>query len=505
MTSQLLNHVLEPLLEVLSDRVIHNHGQKRIENYSVFAVLHDIFPAKDKTFGAIYNRSNVGRLLTGLSISRELDLGQGISPDIALGDFEAAIPLRDWTQKEWTQFSNYFCDIVEDLKRSDAAAVRDQPENNVPDEENSGLFHKMPEKILRYIKTQHIVCPIRQALMAELDNEELGDEEVPKVDQELVEGLWKDIINERDITVSRLMTRNLFSGPASERTSPRATRSSQKSCPPLRTKKDLRDAFRSKPLKLESVYEHLNDYLQDVCDTLFDEPGLNEVYFPNELVSQLRQTREALGQLGEDPLVDTLRLAEHAIATSTTRDPTPVRARRRSPKRQQEPPTGTTPARPSDSEPRRSRRGSRFYDRNPTATHLEFDDEIEEDNSPEKAPRLTSLPKRAAPTLEEDTDRPRKKKSSQAKQYHGRRKWTNEDKKAILEGIRTFGMGKWATIKDHYIRFEERTSGQIKDCFRTMVRRGEVSQDVLDMDKSNVEEDAPETESTENDATVATV
>ena len=59
--------------------------------------------------------------------------------------------------------------------------------------------------------------------------------------------------------------------------------------------------------------------------------------------------------------------------------------------------------------------------------------------------------------------------------YHGRRPWRDDEKNAIIEGIRNGLLGKWAEIKktSGFILLD-RTSGQIKDCFRTMHKRGEL-------------------------------
>jgi hypothetical protein len=73
--------------------------------------------------------------------------------------------------------------------------------------------------------------------------------------------------------------------------------------------------------------------------------------------------------------------------------------------------------------------------------------------------------------------KPRRKKRARAKSqkkcYTGRRSWTDEEKRAVQEGIRIFGVGYWSAMKN---RFEEeladRTSGQIKDCYRTLQKHG---------------------------------
>jgi hypothetical protein len=75
--------------------------------------------------------------------------------------------------------------------------------------------------------------------------------------------------------------------------------------------------------------------------------------------------------------------------------------------------------------------------------------------------------------------KPRRKKKrpvkSQQKGYIGRKSWTNEEKRAIQEGIKIFGKGQWAVIKGHFNKeLADRTSGQIKDCHRTLEKHGKI-------------------------------
>jgi len=68
-----------------------------------------------------------------------------------------------------------------------------------------------------------------------------------------------------------------------------------------------------------------------------------------------------------------------------------------------------------------------------------------------------------------------KQRKSQTKKYEGRRQWTEEEKNAIKEGIVQIGYGKWALIKEHFEPIlNDRTSGQIKDCVRTMKKKGDL-------------------------------
>ena len=56
-----------------------------------------------------------------------------------------------------------------------------------------------------------------------------------------------------------------------------------------------------------------------------------------------------------------------------------------------------------------------------------------------------------------------------------RKRFTNEEKEAVKKGVEQYGPGDWKSVKNHYLGIlHHRTPVQIKDCFRTMVKRGEV-------------------------------
>ena len=81
----------------------------------------------------------------------------------------------------------------------------------------------------------------------------------------------------------------------------------------------------------------------------------------------------------------------------------------------------------------------------------------------------------AAAELSAPSRNKKRQRKSQEKMYDGRRPWSDDEKNAIIEGIRNGLLGKWAEIKkESGSILLGRTSGQIKDCFRTMRKRGEL-------------------------------
>jgi hypothetical protein len=186
------------------------------------------------------------------------------------------------------------------------------------------------------------------------------------------------------------------------------------------------------------------DWAQDA----FEDPLLNDIYFPDEsedgAVQQLRHARVALNQEGEDPLHDSIRLA-----STIGRSPSV-------PDRQS--------SRHSSTKKKRPREGN-LLRKKKTAKRLDFEDAVEDELSEsDEDVVLSELPSRAIRVNPNPSPSPAAKpRRSQEKKYDGNRRWTDEEKHAIKEGIRELGVGKWAPIKDLYkVTLEDRTSQQIK-------------------------------------------
>ena len=116
-----------------------------------------------------------------------------------------------------------------------------------------------------------------------------------------------------------------------------------------------------------------------------------------------------------------------------------------------------------------------------SATRLTFSPEKESDSEeiedPKEDDEVLPEPKKIPSKVASPS--PSKKLKSQEKMYEGRKMWTDAEKQAVIEGIKEFGVGHWArTKKKYYHTLSFRTSGQIKDCYRTMKKRGEL--DFLD-------------------------
>ena len=215
-----------------------------------------------------------------------------------------------------------------------------------------------------------------------------------------------------------------------------------------------------------------------------------------ELVEDLRSSRDRLLGNVDDPLEEAVAAAESASTPKSNRvknasTPRSARANTRAAKKaasevDEDEEEGDEPspqksaaieASPKSSTKKRKRKksGSHLVKKK-TATQMRFDDDDEILPDPEET-LLSDLPERAG-VARSPSKTPRKRKSQQ-KSYEGRRVWTEAEMTAIKEGCRQGLVGKWAEIKKMYeVVLQHRTSGQIKDKHRTMLNRGELA-DVL--------------------------
>jgi hypothetical protein len=243
----------------------------------------------------------------------------------------------------------------------------------------------------------------------------------------------------------------------------------------------LRSIMLSSPFSFEKLSSKVIQTLQEWANDMFLTPKLYPVYFPDEdeeeeadmeeedqdaAVNNLRSARSGLKERFQDPLEESLEQATKA-----------TRGSKRSPRVADEVASGNNSA-------RKLRKVGHLLHKKTTATALTFDDSVQDDETenlsePGDDAVLSDLPKRAQSRSVHVQSRrsssvcPRKQ--SQMKRYTGRRQWTDEEKRAVKEGIKQRGVGNWADIKELYsVVLRDRTSGQIKDCFRTMKKRGEL-------------------------------
>lgn len=171
------------------------------------------------------------------------------------------------------------------------------------------------------------------------------------------------------------------------------------------------------------------------------------------LAPEIRALVEARGKLKDDvtdPLEETCLLADAAASGTRT--------------------TSTQPAAGSQN----PQKGS-FLRKKATASKIAFDDT--DDESAEDANTLSEVPEpaRIKPAHNEVARVHPSPSESTTSYKRGRKRFTDDEKTAIKLGVQKFGFGKWAQIKAYYrSELRDRTSVNIKDCYRTMMRNNEV-------------------------------
>ena len=104
-------------------------------------------------------------------------------------------PFHLWNEDDWDMFAQYLSEIANNLKRQDANAAvhidRDEEDATiVPARSEHELFTGRVNKIHRYIQVFKALCPIRAKLTEQLEDEEMDDDDYPKIHKKSVEKVW---------------------------------------------------------------------------------------------------------------------------------------------------------------------------------------------------------------------------------------------------------------------------------------------------------------------------
>jgi hypothetical protein len=126
-------------------------------------------------------------------------------------------------------------------------------------------------------------------------------------------------------------------------------------------------------------------------------------------------------------------------------------------------------------------RDSKLLEKKSSAIRLQFQDDVDDDDDDEDEPgnvTLSDLPNRAKAKAKSPARlAPDQGIFTPTGRVHRRRFWTEEETIAVKEGVRTLGTGRWAEIKsDHEYILRNRTSVQIKDKWRTILKEEQNNQ-----------------------------
>ena len=128
---------------------------------------------------------------------------------------------------------------------------------------------------------------------------------------------------------------------------------------------------------------------------------------------------------------------------------------------------------------RKSEGTPKLYQKKKTAKALVWGDSSDDEMEEADGRTLGEVPTRAVLRVPKPVQRERSPVRSMKYRSLGpgqkRRKFTDEEKAAIKLGVEQFGTGRWVELKDFYSDvLGGRTNVQIKDCYRTMRKHGEI-------------------------------
>lgn len=204
----------------------------------------------------------------------------------------------------------------------------------------------------------------------------------------------------------------------------------------------------------------------------------------------MRDARKKLGRGLEDPLPDTIVAAGRAAAPPRPKSredesSDDSRSRSRSPKRSSNANNNNNLQR-AHQKRRKNNEGNK---RKASAESLLFDSSEDEE---EEYVNVTS-PVNVSRSVKRSNSSTKRERSSGGRGNNNysstkrerspggrgepqqRKRFTDEEKEAIIRGVRDHGIGKWNDIKADYARIlRDRTNVQIKDCYRTMKNNGTI-------------------------------
>lgn len=166
-------------------------------------------------------------------------------------------------------------------------------------------------------------------------------------------------------------------------------------------------------------------------------------------IEHMRRARKTLFERADDPFPESYETAAGAAKHK--------RGSKRTVQEEGSPPQGSPP-------PAKRSRG-RFYEKKQTAAKVQFSSESSIDDEEEEVEsiHMSDLPQRSE-ALNRNALSPRRKSESQNyESTRQRKRFTEEEKRAIREGVLKHGEGRWATIKSDYaFILNNRSNVQIK-------------------------------------------
>mmetsp|Transcript_44345 Transcript_44345/g.49470 ORF Transcript_44345/g.49470 Transcript_44345/m.49470 type:complete len:560 (+) Transcript_44345:209-1888(+) len=513
--STIKEKLTEDSFHLFGDLVIFSEGLVRLEYYQEFEDLYQNSNLYNNfTYGRTYNLSEMTEFLVILTqAARRKDQPPYLTEkdyDRKMSRIPKTAPLYMWSPVDWKNFRSSLTKIQGSMLRCDAnASVNDIIINNSNSEgvetrkidksrSKDSWFTEKLLTVLTLFTFHEKFTPFREVLEQKIsqrndeqdDDGDAGDDETDalplSMTKEFMAAYMQVIEEEEEDKIKSAFLSFL--------------------------QKDNMDVFRSpstirrllddpkRPLSYAFLLSRVNKLIRSWACKVFERPKLAEIYNDSAAATavamtsdaralrRLQQSRARLEDHVEDPLPDVV-----VAATRARRKRTNQKNQSEDENDDEEGSDSSSQAErikhehkknkhflfPSESKrARRSPQGrGKLLEKKKTATRLGFTPEEGEESDDENIedPEEDVLPqvKRCAFVVKSPSSA--KQKKSQQKTYEGRRLWTDVEKNTVIEGIQNFGLGKWAEIKkNNSVILRNRTSGQIKDCFRTMKKKGEV-------------------------------
>ena len=404
--------------------------EKRVERWESLEAFWGLYPYKDAEFGQLYCRKKLAEILVQACSS------PGYEPT------EDETSLECWTKDDWEQLRSDLLLLREIVSRKDSLLTQPCPEDGADNEDLVAMekpWNRFDRMVKRTILHQ-VLAPIRSELQKQLADENLQAIDLPAT---TITRFFKEIQKLEDD-----QCRALLMGFFQEEEEGSKKRKGRPELASIETIRELMapkasfdlDAFQT---KLEAlVISFLSPAIMGnrtpvLFNRNYDIPIQDiQASMISKRIGSLRKARQKLRANQEDPLEESRAIAQSQVIAQAV--------------------TST-----------------------PLATQLAEDDAEEEEYDAAGAQQLQTLPrqKRSRPIGMGSPDymAPDPDIFDEFGKVKRRRRWTNEEKACIKLGVEHYGVGDWQSIKLDYPEIlRNRTTVQIKDCWRTMIKRGEV-------------------------------
>jgi len=494
--------VAEDCLDFVGGRVVFSDGLSRLQYFQQFEELYFRETSLSSVdYGKLYNLSEITEFLVILTQAARGKDEEPYTIDAPPENIlvPKTVPFDKWKPSDWKSFRGSLVKIQTSMLRRDAKAsiddiFGDEGENREIDTSRShdSWFTDKLFKVLDLFTLHEKLAPFREEL--EIKSSIAIEEDEAMMPLSLSKKLLKDFMDMVDKEEEKRVKKAFLSFLKNDQIDTFHSSST--------IRKLLDDP--SQPHSFDFFLNRVNKLMRAWASQVFESPTITDVNLSNarrsksevaikaecgqaRALKKLQRSRARLNDHVEDPLSDAI-----FAATVAKRNRKPKK-RHRSPSEENDEETdedisagdraftGRTKMIKQKHNQMPPKARKTMLDKKKSAMRLNFTPERESDCEHIEDPSqeddvLSDVKKRARVT----STSPIKKRKSQQKMYEGKRIWTDVEKRAVIEGVGRLGVGKWAEIKrEYYVALKFRTSGQIKDCFRTLKKRGEIG----DLDK----------------------